>query len=220
MDDVEAEAEVIDLDSRRAPAPAPPAPTPGKVGVFRKPKHPFTGKTPSERAIPTGGFKSKRQAALAKRFAQENADRIAFYDAAYEATLDAALLDYYRKQVVIERVQEHLQTPEDTLHVLSCLRYRWIARVFKRPCFDYRYDLWVDGSIREIDAIRLVGMFTKIGLKVPVGAMPLIHKSEHFDTFPLSVLRLLCPYWSWLRDYVERQRVLAATLKDKEAASV
>jgi hypothetical protein len=197
MNDVEAEAEVIDLDSRRAPTPTP-APLPGKVGVFHKPKHPFTGKTPTERAIPTGGYRSKRQADLARKQAREDADRIAFYDAAYEATLDAALLEYYRKQAIAERVQENLRTPEDTLHALSCLRYRWIARVFKRPCFDYRYDLWEDGSIREIDAIRLLGLLGGIGLYVPRRAMPLIHKSDRWDDLPPSHLRLLAPYCSWI----------------------
>lgn len=214
------EGEVIDLDSRRAPTPTPtptPAHTPGKVGVFRKPPHPFTGKTPTERAIPTGGYKSKRQADLARKQAKQDAERLAFYDAAYESTLDAALCDYYRKMAAEERVQEHLKTPEDTLHVLSCLRYRWIARQIQLPCYDLRSDLWHDGSIPEMDALRIIGMLGGIGLWVPKRAMPLIHKSEAFPRLTPDLLRLLAPYCSWIREYLERLEVEVAAHKPKEA---
>lgn len=225
----EGEGEVIDLDSRRAPSPHPQHHRDPRDVIYEKvmerlgppqePKpHPFTGKTPTERAIPTGGYRSKRQADLARKQAKQDAERLAFYDAAYESTLDAALCDYYRKMAAEERVQEHLQTPEDTLHVLSCLRYRWIARQIQLPCYDLRSDLWHDGSIPEMDALRIIGMLGGIGLWVPKKAMPLIHKSEAFPRLTPDLLRLLAPYCSWIRDYLERLEVEVAA--HKEAARV
>lgn len=175
------------------PKPAPgPDPEP----------HPYAGRTPTERAKPTDGYRSQRQAATAAKARREREERLALDEAGYEATVDEALRLYYSAKAVEEGVQACLQTPEDTLQAVAALRYRWIARVYRLSSLDLRPYYWSEGSIRDTDALKVIGLLTAIGLKIPKRAFPHVHKSDSFDKIPPHLLKVLAPYWSAARPKV------------------
>lgn len=221
-DDDGIEGEVIDLDSRRAPPPKAHDPRVTKTPVFVHPRvkarlagepdpepHPYAGRTPTERAKPTDGYRSQRQAATAAKARREREERLALDEAWYEATVDEALRLYYSAKAVEEGVQACLQTPEDTLQAVAALRYRWIARVYRLSSLDLRPYYWSEGSLRDTDALKVIGLLTAIGLKIPKKAFPHVHKSDSFDKIPPHLLAQLAPYWSAARPKVVKPKVEA-----------
>lgn len=169
--------------------------------------HPYAGRTPTERAKPTQGYPSQRQAATAAKARREREERLALDEAGYEATVDEALRLYYTKMAAEEGVQACLQTPEDTLQAVAALRYRWIARVYRLSSLDLRPYYWSEGSIRDTDALKVIGLLNAIGLTIPKKAFPHVHKSDSFDKIPPHLLRQLAPYWSAARPKVVKPKV-------------
>lgn len=169
--------------------------------------HPYAGRTPTERAKPTQGYPSQRQAATAAKARREREERLALDEAGYEATVDEALRLYYTKMAAEEGVQACLQTPEDTLQAVAALRYRWIARVYRLSSLDLRAYYWSEGAIRDTDALKVIGLLNAIGITIPRKAFPRVHKSDVFDQIPPHLLRQLAPYWSAARPKVVKPKV-------------
>lgn len=187
---------LVQVQPKPAPESAPnPEPEP----------HPYAGRTPTERAKPTDGYRSQRQAATAARARREREQRLALDEAGYEHVVDEALRLYYTAKAVEEGVQACLQTPEDTLQAVAALRYRWIARVYRLSSLDLRPYYWSEGAIRDTDALKVIGLLNAIGITIPKRAFPHVHKSDSFDKIPPHLLAQLAPYWSAARPKVVKQ---------------
>lgn len=94
-----------------------------------------------------------------------------------QKAIDEYRLTRYARAVVEEDAQRHLSSPEVLLHVVSCLRFHWLAEKGAGEVLDLRESYERDGTISEADAVRVLVLTDLVGLQVPPEVMPALTPS-------------------------------------------
>jgi len=89
-----------------------------------------------------------------------------------QKAIDAYRLTRYARAVVEEDAQRHLDSPEVLLHIVSCLKFHWLAEKGAGEILDLRESYARTGTISEADAVRVLVLTDLVGLQVPTEVMP------------------------------------------------